>query len=295
MPRTQALIEIVGARDDCLILRDATVVAAVGFSSLDDTLLTDEDITMKLELYYDLLVTLRFPVQFLITTRPQDMSPYFNELLIQRDHHDVMRTMVERFVGKIPSYVANPKLIGVQGFTAHFGWHPNELIGLPGMAREVAKKLCSVTHMTLLRNPERQDRDHKVDELCDAARTTFGWLTRWRYLLQEQIDLVQDVIRKAQSPVRRYYLVVSHNQRVQTAMLPGRPISDHEFQRASSRVAEYCRQIATGIEAMGLMAWRTTQDDLLLDVRTFFNPSQSLMAGRQQRLMEQGKPIDRED
>jgi hypothetical protein len=34
---------------------------------------------------------------------------------------------------------------------------------------------------------------------------------------------------------------------------------------------------------------------LLLDVRTFFNPSQSLMAGRQQRLMEQGKPIDQED
>ncbi|NJM39244.1 MAG: hypothetical protein HC853_00020 [Anaerolineae bacterium] len=296
VPRTQDLIDIVGARDDCLILRDATVIAAVGFSSIDDTLLTDDDIAIKLELYYDLLVTLRFPVQFLITTRPQDLSPYFSDLLLQRDRHDVMRNMVERFASRIPSFVRNTNstsLIGLEGFVSHFGWHPNNLIGMPGLARRIAWQLCDVEKVTLLRDPTQmhEAQEDKINKLCDAARTTCGWLTRWRRVLSEQIELVQTVVRKAQSPVRRYYLVVSHNQRIKTAMLPNRAISDHEFQRASARVAEYCRQIAAGIDAMGLTVWRATQDDLLLDVRTFFNPSQSILAGRKQRLMEQGAPL----
>ena len=32
VPRTQALIDVVGAHDNCLVLRDATVVGGVGFT-----------------------------------------------------------------------------------------------------------------------------------------------------------------------------------------------------------------------------------------------------------------------
>lgn len=315
VPRTQSLIEIAGARDNCLILRDTTVVAAIGFTSMDDTLLTDDDIALKQELYYDLLVTLRFPVQFLITTRPQDMSPYFTELLEQRDRHDVMRHMVELFARRLPDYVRSSKASGETGFVKYFGWHPNDLIGTPGKAHDVAWKLCDVSDLTLLRG--KGEPPHKagqteaeqfvakqvalaeqakdIEKLCDAIRSSSGWLTRWRRILSEQIETVHASIRKAQSPVRRYYMVVSHSPRLKTSLLTGKAISDQEFTRAGNRLAEYCRQMAAGIDAMGLPVWRASHDELLLDVRTFFNPSQALLAGRKQRLLEQGEPVDQDD
>ena len=51
MPRTQELIEVVGAQANCLILRDHSVVGAVGFRSVDISLLTGEDIVSRLTIW----------------------------------------------------------------------------------------------------------------------------------------------------------------------------------------------------------------------------------------------------
>jgi len=287
VPRTQELIDVDDARDNCLILKDATVVAAVGFSTIDDTLLTDADIQARQTLYYELLTTLRFPVQFLITTRPQNLDAYYAEIVEARERHLLAQQSVEQFTRSLGEFVIGTTLIGVNGFRAFFGLHPNRFTGLPGEAKRVAWHLCDPAYLTQLRGKPAAERDKAIAELAQTALSTVGWLKRWRRTLVEQRDTVEASILRSQAPVRQFFFVVSHNPRVRSVLVQiGGHITEEEFRRASARVGEYCRQIQVGIEAMDLPAWRATHDDLLRDIRGFFNPSQAMLIGRSGRLAD---------
>jgi hypothetical protein len=216
------------------------------------------------------------------------MSSYYDDVLAARYQHVMNEAKVQAFARRIQEYVCATSLIGEQGFRAFFGWSPNDLIGTPGEARRVAWQLCDAGFLAKLRG--RADTTHlaqDLDGLMAAVLSTAGWLKRWRRILVEQLDTVNNNILQAQSPVRRFYFVVSHNPRIRSMLIPtGGHLGDDEFRRAKQRVDEYCRQIEVGIAAMDLPAWRVGQDELLLDVRSFFNPSQGLMAGRHLRIAQ---------
>jgi len=65
-PRTQDQVLVAAALDDVLILRNTAVVAALEVESVDDALLSPEELESRLAIYrYDLLKQVRFDFQFL--------------------------------------------------------------------------------------------------------------------------------------------------------------------------------------------------------------------------------------
>src|SRR5690349_19514354 len=77
LPRTQDQVAVIAAHDNMLILRDCSVIGAVGLSSVDDALLAPIELQAKLTSYRDdLLKRLRFDFQLLIGTRPQNLDSY---------------------------------------------------------------------------------------------------------------------------------------------------------------------------------------------------------------------------
>ncbi len=281
LPRTQDIIEVTEVRDNCLICKDGSVVAAVGFRSLDDTLMTARDIAFKQMLYYQFLRTIRFDLQFLIATRPQNLTLYYEDNLKQIDAHNAVVTKLDVFVSRMAEYVEQiGPSANEQVFEGFFGWHPNSLIGLPGQARDVAWKLCDPVFLVELRQKPGQLRESKIAELCKAIRSTAFWVDRWRSIILEQIDMVRQKIASAQAPVRVFYLVASYNSRITAKLKLKERMGDEEFVRARKVLDERCRLIQAGMKPMGLPTWRATHEDLLLDIRTFFNPSQAMLARR---------------
>ena len=285
LPRTQELIEVVDARHNCLIRRDGSVVGAVGFSSIDDTLLTDDDIALKYALYYEMLLTLRFDLQFLIATRPQNLGRYYEDVMAQLDIHRTSMHMIDSFADRLGDYVLAGRA-DERAFERHFGWHPNALIGAPGLAHQIARRLCDAQYVSAILLGTDDTREKLIDELARGVRTSVLWLARWCDILSEQLDTVRQSVLRAQAPVRLFYFVSSHNPRVKikTGILPSTPLTDEEFKTANERITERCRMIVDHLESMGLVAWRASHEDLLLDVRSFFNPNQGMLASRRERM-----------
>ena len=86
-PTTQSLIKVVEAIDNVLVLRDGTVVAAVGLCSIDDRLLSADDLMQRLRFYRNsLLMHLDFDVQMLLGTRPQNLDWHIQKLMDRVKH-----------------------------------------------------------------------------------------------------------------------------------------------------------------------------------------------------------------
>ena len=132
LPRTQTQVRVVDARADCLIDRDGNVIAAVGVASLDTALLNAEAVAARIEAYRDFLKTLRYPIQFLIGTRPQDLRAFLGTLAEREERLMLTQARLDAMLAQLPGYLAlRPEQISEAGFEAFFGWHPNLLIGVP--------------------------------------------------------------------------------------------------------------------------------------------------------------------
>ena len=119
------------------------------------------------------------------------------------------------------------------------------------------------------------------DAIVAEIASSLAALARWREVLLEQADVIQDIVQRAQAPVRTYYIVISSNPRLLSkTTASGRRLGEGEFRGARERLDERCRQIHNGLEAMGVRSWRATDDDLLLELRHFFNPGLALLARR---------------
>ena len=72
-------------------------------------------------------------------------------------------------------------------------------------------------------------------------------------------------------------------------------MGDDEFARAKKALDERCRLLQAGMKPMGLPTWRATHEDLILDIRTFFNPSQAMLARRAMLAQREGVSGDKEE
>lgn len=277
LPRTQTQVRVVEARESCLIDCDKNVIAAVGVASLDTSLQSDEAVTAKIEHYREFLKTLRYPIQFLIGTRPQDLSPFQAALAEREDRLELTQQLLKQAVTQLDGYLALPaEQVSEAGFEQFFGWHPNTLIGTPGEARTAVLMLCDPARATAL----------TFTDIGERFFTTIRSLARWRDILVEHADLVSDTVQRAQAPVRTYFIVTSTNPRLVMKSVSKGALTEREFRAAKERLDDRCRQIFSGLQAMGVACWRASHEDLLLELRHFFNPGLSLLARRDANQMD---------
>ena len=75
-PPTQDHILAREVRDGVLVLKDHTLVAAIGIQPLDLSLLAPEEREAKLMQYEEALKEIRFPFQIIVGTKPQQVDAY---------------------------------------------------------------------------------------------------------------------------------------------------------------------------------------------------------------------------
>ena len=281
MPRTQELIEAVGAKENCLILRDHSVIGAVGFRSIDSSLLTTEDIVSRLTIYAEFLCSTRFEFQLLIGTRPQDLTQYYDKLVLAMEQHEKQIVRVLTLSDRFPEFVSQGQAaINDAGFAQFFGFGPNDFIGTPGKAHETALDLCDWQEARLFFRLKPAQRKQLITQLRADIHTTVAMMMHWQDVLAEQLETVQLNVLHANAPVRTFFIVVSHNPRIRSKIIPKGPMTEKEFARARSKLDEMCRLIKVFFGNMGMEAWRATDNDLLDDIRHFFNPANSIATAR---------------
>ena len=124
---TQDAVEIVAAQDNLLILRNYSVVAAVGFGSLNDTLLSENELEGRLASYRTLLKNTLFDFQMLISTRPQNLDGYLDKLKRQSARLEQLLMSLDAMHVRLPEYIEDPTEAGEARFAKHFGFSPQSL------------------------------------------------------------------------------------------------------------------------------------------------------------------------
>jgi hypothetical protein len=274
LPRTQDRVPVVQARDNVLILRDMSVAAAVGVGSVDDALLSDQEIRAKLETYReDLLKQVRFEFQIVIGTRPQNLDVYYSKLLYWLDGlQNAERIMYGLEDGLIA--FCQKEISSVEAFRNSFGCEPDDLRGLPGAVHALASLMVSGDAKVL---NLVQERGPAV--IADAVQK----IVHWQNLIELRGQHLRSEVEQRGAPVRTVYFATSYHVRLAskaTARLKG-PLSEEEIARATRELENRCGQITRILERMQLKAWRASHDELVRELRYFYHPSQLDLARRE--------------
>jgi hypothetical protein len=280
LPRTQDQVAVVAALDNVLVLRDGTVVAAVGLSSMDDALLTPIELQARLTSFRDdLLKWLRFTFQVLIGTRPQDLESYHHALEQQIAHLARIDAWLTAFKERLGGYFAVPRF-DEAAFRAHFGFAPDDLTGTPGMAHDAAWDLCRDELRAKVAGSALRQQE-ALDAFRADVESSARVIAHWQDLIYERSAFVEATVQAIQAPVRTIYLVTSFNPRLLTKAVAKGRLTEPELQKAHEELNRRCEQLSRGIERMKLPAWRATHAELLAGIRYFYHPSQAQMSRKQ--------------
>ena len=276
LPRTQDRVPVLQACDNVLILRDMSVAAAVGVGSVDDALLSDQEIRAKLETYReDLLKQLRFEFQIVIGTRPQNLDTYYSKLLYWLEDLQSAEEMLYRLEDGLSAFCQKGVSSG-EAFERAFDFHPDDLRGLPGAVHALTSLMANgdVDALALV-----EERGPAV--IAEAVPK----IIHWQNLIELHARHLREQIEQRHAPVRTVYFATSYHVRLAsnaTARLKG-PLSEDEIAKAIRELDNRCSQIARILERMQLKAWRATHDDLVNEIRYFYHPSQVDLAWRELR------------
>lgn len=277
LPRTQDRVPVLQARDNVLILRDMSIASAVGVGSVDDALLSDAEIRSKLETYReDLLKQIRFDFQIVVGTRPQNLDPYYQKLLMWLEDKQSAEKMLYQ-LEKGLSHFCQKGIASPGAFRIAFNFEPGDLAGLPGAIHALARLMVSGDAEVLKLVEERGPA---------VIAESVEKVIHWQSLLELRIQHLREQIEQRHAPVRTVYFATSYHVRLAskaTARLKG-PLSEDEIAKAVRELDNRCCQIARIIERMQLKAWRATHEELVREIQYFYHPSQVELATREMRV-----------
>jgi hypothetical protein len=287
-PRTQDQVLVAAALDDVLILRNTAVVAALEVESVDDALLSPEELESRLAIYrYDLLKQVRFDFQFLIGTRPQDLTPYFQALAAQAErwatYEARLNTMLLRLDALLEEWETGKGEGGEEEFARWFGFRADELWGVPGEARDAALALSDPEMPARWRAADGAVRSQLAGELRAAVLGSQELVQHYQSLIHERAAFLQVATQQMQAPIRTFHVVTSYYPRPLGNGLAGGPLSEGEIARAREELDKRCSQIARVLARMRLGAQRVSGAALLELVRAFYHPSSAQMRRREER------------
>ena len=278
LPSTQDAIAVVAAQDDVLILRNGSVVAGVGFGSMDDGLLSEGEVEARLGAYRDLLKSVPFDFQLLIGTRPQNLNAYAAKMRRNAERLAEAQAQVDCLIVRMSTYLAGTKTAdaagGLRRFAQHFGFTPVGLFGVPGGAHEVALVLCDPQVMAAWPNAPADVKRAEQARLTQKCEDSLTRLAHWQAILAARVDAVEMAIEALQAPVRTFTFVVSFNPRLLNPIRRG-PLDAAELERARRELDRRCTQLSAGLREMRLPHWSVSSDELLADIRRFYHPAHS--------------------
>jgi hypothetical protein len=283
-PRTQDQMLVVALQDDVLILRNLGVVAALEVESVDDTLIDPKELEARLAIYrYDLLKQVRFDFQFLIGTRAQNLTPYYqvlsNQIARWESYETKLRTMLEGLDDLLAKWSDG---VGAS-FEQHFGFKAEDLWGVPGDAREAALVLIAEGIAARWAGMDESQRSELAAELRAAALGSLECVQHYQALLHDRAAFVQLNTQQIQAPVRTVHIVMSYYPRLIASGSVGGPLSEAERAHARAELARRCEQFARVLKRMGIATWRVSGEALLELVRGFYHPSSAQMLRRAER------------
>ncbi len=285
LPSTQEAIEIVTAQDDVLVLRDGDVVAAVGFASISDALFSPSALEARLATYRNLLKSLRFDVQLLIGTRPQNLSAYADKMQRARERIGQFQIRIDTLTTRMSGYLLDESTHDEAAFAKCFGFRPDGLLNTPDGsidgkhtgAHAVARQLSAPTEANKLAaefaKADAESRRAILSKLFRRCDETSSGLQRWQEIISERTQHVELEVDLLHAPVRTYFFVIAHNPRVFVGLQPG-PLSIDELERAKRTLTQHCADLTQGLQQMRLPHWRATHTELLEDIRHFYHPTQ---------------------
>jgi hypothetical protein len=260
LPRTQDKVPIVRALDDVLILRDGGVAAAVRVGSIDDALLSEAELRAKIDTYReDLLKHLRFDVQLLIGTRPQNLDPWQRKLLAAVDRLDQLERQLCALDDDLADYCAAGQF-STAAFTARFGFAPEALHGVPGQAHDVAWLLCSA---------QAAPDQAAIDVMRGLIGASVAAVEHWQSLIVLRARFVSGHVAASHAMVRTVCFVTTAYPRVtgRTAARISGPLTDREIAAACEVLARRCDQLTRGLGRMGMRAERVAAGEMVEEVR----------------------------
>jgi len=285
-PRTQDQVLAVALQDDLLVLRNLGVVAALEVESVDDALLAPEELESRLAIWrYDFLKQARYDFQVLIGTRPQDLTPYYEQLAAQAGAWAAGEARLQALLDGMDEVLGEWSAGGSGGeaaFQARFGFAPADLAGLPGEAREAAWALAEPRTVERWRKMDEAAREGLAAALRAAVLGSLERVQHYQALLHERAAFLQVATQQMQAPVRTVHVVISHYPRPLTGGLAGGPLSEREIALAREELDKRCDQIARVLRRMRLGARRCGGEELLALVRAFYHPSSAQMARRRE-------------
>ena len=276
LPSTQDAIAVVAAQGDVLILRNGSVVAGVGFGSMDDGLLSEGEVEARLGAYRDLLKSVPFDFQLLIGTRPQNLNAYAAKMRRNAERLAEFQARVDCLIVRMSTYLTSitHSLGGVDEFQRHFGFSPTNLFGVPGGAHEVALVLCDPQVMAAWPNAPVDVQREEQARLAQKCEDSLTRLAHWQAILAGRVDAVEMAMEALQAPVRTFTFLVSFNPRLLNPIRRG-TLDVAELERACGELERRCSQLIAGLREMRLPHWRVTSDELLRDIRQFYHPAHS--------------------
>lgn len=104
---TQEHLNISEITDDCVILKDGTLVAVVMVSSINFSLKSAEEQDAIIQAYVNFLNSFDFPVQIVIQSRKLNIYPYLKNLskLEKEQQNDLLRMQIVEYRGYISELV----------------------------------------------------------------------------------------------------------------------------------------------------------------------------------------------
>lgn len=263
LPRTQDKVPILRADRDVLILRDGGVAAAVRVSSMDDALLSEPELRAKLDTYReDLLKHLRFDVQLLIGTRPQNLDPWQHKLLADVERLDLLETRLMALEDGLPAYAA-AGVFSADAFGADFGFVPDDLIRSPGQAHDVAWLLCTVA---MAPNAEA------LASMSAIIAASIDTVAHWRELIVLRSRFVREIVASSGAQVRTITFVTSAYPRLtgKVAARLSSQLTDAELTAARHALDRRCEQLVRGLGRMGLSAERVGAGEMVEVARNLY-------------------------
>ncbi|NJM42136.1 MAG: hypothetical protein HC853_15980 [Anaerolineae bacterium] len=275
LPSTQDAIQVAAAQDNVLILRNGTVVAAVGFGSMNDALLSETEIEAKLTSYRNLLKSVQFEFQLLIGTRPQNLSNYFSKLAKKNERLNHIQLLVDTLIMRMRSYLQGRTASDIfdhATFESHFGFPPAMLFRSPGNAHTVAADLCNPYLMAGMVQAAPEDRERVFQAWTTECNKTTYAITHWQDILSQRVSHIEVDIEALQTPVRTFYFVMSFKPRLLSS--GNMTLDTKELDRSKRELDRRCAQIEAGLKQMRLPYWRANHNELIEDIRHMYHPSQ---------------------
>ncbi|NJM40815.1 MAG: hypothetical protein HC853_08610 [Anaerolineae bacterium] len=219
-----------------------------------------------------MLQHLRFDVQLLIGTRPQNLNLYVQKMQRKLAYIERCRSHLDRLAVRMDTYTQNQVAYDEQTFATHFGFQAHDLFSLPGDSHHVAKLLCRNDIMQAFVAAAAEKQAPHREKWQSTVQRTQAHLKHWANLLAERADHVEAELLRLQAPVRTFYLITSFNPRLTKIIKTD--LSDRELNKAREELTRRCAQLLQGLGDMGLPCWRATAQDLLNDIQFFYHPSQ---------------------